>query len=52
MRADVAAWLKENGLDLPTLADTSAQQLAELFADLGVPIKLKLQLKKAVRALG
>jgi len=41
--------LQENDLALEMLADTSAEELAELFADLGVQVKLKIQLRKAVK---
>jgi len=49
VHADVAAWLEENGLDIETLLGESADDLVELFSDLGVTGKLKLQLKKATK---
>ena len=45
----VTEWLEENELYLETLADEEKDDLAELFTELGVSVKLKMQLKKAIK---
>ena len=47
--ASVPEFLFEHDLTLEMLAATSVEELEELFADLAVPVKLKIQLRKAVK---